>query len=311
MTRNIRHSLESMLGALPWGALAMVMACAVLASCIREELPPCPPMHVDIVVKDKNYFNAAATEGLEPVRPENLPFKDYVGTLYYRLDNAETGELVIEQTNFEVSGDGTAYGVTFPESLPFGRYILTVWGNMHSERPLAEDATYTEVTENNAAENDIYVTVDTLDYTMTAANFTAELERTKGKLIVMAENLPAHVDFSTKDIDNIYRYVGRGLRYAGVTEFHTDTEWPEPQNMTTDMLLCPSTGHEETTLDVKFFDAAAQTKAAEPEDVKLTMSRNVVTVVRFVYQEGTPGDGFAIYVLVNDNWEQIHSMEID
>ena len=59
------------------------------------------------------------------------------------------------------------------------------------------------------------------------------------------------------------------------------------------------------------FDAAAQTKAAEPEDVKLTMSRNVVTVVRFVYQEGTPGDGFAIYVLVNDNWEQIHSMEID
>ena len=39
MTRNIRHSLESMLGALPKGALAMVMACAVLASCIREELP--------------------------------------------------------------------------------------------------------------------------------------------------------------------------------------------------------------------------------------------------------------------------------
>ena len=221
--------------------LVILAAAATLlcSSCIREELPPCPPLQVDVVVKDKNYFNAAATDGIEPVRPENLPFREYVSTVYYRLDDAETGEMVLEQTNTVVAGDADTYAITFPESLPFGRYILTVWGNMQSPRPLADDALYTEVTQYHAAENDIYTTVDTLDYDVYDARFTAELERAKGKLIVMAENMPEDVDFSTKDIDAIYQYIGRGLRYGGETEFHTDTLWDRTVDFATGMLLCP------------------------------------------------------------------------
>lgn len=295
--------------------LVALAALLTASSCIREELPPCPPLHVDIVVKDKNYFNAAATDGLEPVRPEDLPFRDYVATLYYRLDDAETGEQVIERTNFAVTGDAQTYGLTLPESLPFGKYILTVWGNMHSERPLADDALYTEVTQSNAAENDIYVTVDTLDYTISRYAFTAELERAKGKLVVMAENMPQDVDFSTKDLDGIYRYIGRGLKYGGETAFHTDTLWTRPVEFSTGMLLCPSTGHEATTLDVNFYRTAAgaQQQPLAPDDVQITMSRNEVTMVRYVYDDkgSGGGDGFTIYIFVNGNWEEVHKMEID
>lgn len=298
-------------------AVVAAFAALLFASCIKDELPPCPPLQVDVVVKDKNYFNAAATDGLEPVRPENLPFREYVGTIYYRLDDAETGEMVYEQTNTAVAGDGEAYTVTFPESLPFGRYILTVWGNMHSPRPLSDDALYTEVTQYQAAENDIYATVDTLVYSYSAARYTSELERTKGKLIVIAENMPASIDFSTKDIDAIYQYVGRGLRYGGETEFHTDTLWNRAGEFSTDMLLCPSTGFEESTLDVNFYNSAAGEgqQPLEPHDVQITMARNVVTVVRYVYEGGSGpgpgGDDFTIYVLVNDNWEVIHRMELE
>ena len=297
--------------------LVILAAAATLlcSSCIREELPPCPPLQVDVVVKDKNYFNAAATDGIEPVRPENLPFREYVSTVYYRLDDAETGEMVLEQTNTVVAGDADTYAITFPESLPFGRYILTVWGNMHSPRPLADDALYTEVTQYHAAENDIYTTVDTLDYDVYDARFTAELERAKGKLIVMAENMPEDVDFSTKDIDAIYQYIGRGLRYGGETEFHTDTLWDRTVDFSTGMLLCPSTGHDATTLDVNFYRTAAgaQQQPLEPEDINITMSRNEVTIVRYVYDDGKPGDDdlFNIFILVDDNWEEVHSMVID
>lgn len=292
-----------------------------LTSCIREDLPDCPPLHVDVAVKDKNYFNAAATGGLEPVRPENLSFGSYVGTLYYRLDDAATGRNVVERTRFSTAGaDGATYGIDFPADLPFGRYVLTVWGNMQSDRPLADNAAYTEVTAAHAADNDIYVTVDTLDYTYDTASYTAHLERTKGKLIVVAEGLPEGVDYSTKDLDNIYRYVGRSLRYAGTTDFHTELAWSEPHNAQSAMLLCPSTGHEQTTLDVKFFqtgqtDAPARQTgtlpepAAEPAAVRLTLSRNEVTVVRYVYQPAETR--FDIFVLINDNWEQIHHMEVE
>ncbi len=283
-----------------------------VTSCgIREDLPPCPPMQIDIVVKDKNYFNAIATDGIEPVRDENLPFREYVSTLYYRLDNAETGEMVWEQTNFAVTGDDKVYSVTMPESLPFGKYTLTVWGNMQSDRPLSEDANYTEVTQNHAAENDIYVTTLNIDYNINNANFRAELERAKGKLIVMAENMPEDIDFSTKDMDGIYRYIGRGLNYAGETEFHTETEWSQPVEFSTDMLLCPSTGHEATTLDVNFYSTAEGDgqEPLQPEDIGITMSRNEVTMVRYVYQPKQ--DEFEIYVFVNDNWEKVHQMEIE
>ena len=37
------------------------------------------------------------------------------------------------------------------------------------------------------------------------------------------------------------------------------------------------------------------------------MSRNEVTIVRYVYYDGS----FTIYVFVDDSWEKMHEMEIE
>lgn len=33
------------------------IVCATATACIRQTLPPCPPLSITLTVKDKNYFN--------------------------------------------------------------------------------------------------------------------------------------------------------------------------------------------------------------------------------------------------------------
>ena len=70
--------------------LGLVMALG-LGACVREKLPDCPPMQVTLTVKDKNYFNIddAVKLGLAERKADDLPFRDYIHTLYYVVHDAE------------------------------------------------------------------------------------------------------------------------------------------------------------------------------------------------------------------------------
>lgn len=339
--------------------MALSGLCLLCGGCVRDDIPPCPPMQVVIEVTDKNYFNIDEVEhqGLATRVDENLPFREYVSTLFYALYNAETGELVEKRSTFQVGGDEKEYSLTFPDALPYGRYALVVWGNLQSDEPLEDDPTTVELEKYNASENDIYVVSDTLDYAYGNESFRVGLERAKGKLIVQAVNLPAFVDFSTKLIDHVYSYVTHDFNYGKETEVHTETFWKQPNDIVTETLLCPSTDLDESKLSVSFYDYSTvesqRSRAARlltPEDVQITMGRNELTVVKYVYlrewedpddpdepdnpddpdEPDDPDDGdddepggdtpggdepddgkFFIYVLVNDNWESQHKMEIE
>ena len=56
------------------------MSVLAFASCIRDEIEPCPPLQVRIAVKDKNYFNIneVVRLGYAEKLAEDLPFRDYV-----------------------------------------------------------------------------------------------------------------------------------------------------------------------------------------------------------------------------------------
>lgn len=73
-------------------------------SCVRDKVQPCPPLQVNIEVKDKNYSNVDKV-ALEEKLPEDLAFCKYIPTLYYMLRNAATGKVVEEQGVFKVDGD--------------------------------------------------------------------------------------------------------------------------------------------------------------------------------------------------------------
>lgn len=207
--------------------IVYVLSLIMLSSCIRDEILPCPPLQVNISVKDKNYFNieSAVKWGYDVKKDETLPFKDYVSTLYYRLDRLETGEMMVEQKLFTVTSGDKEVGVTFPEDIPFGTYVMTTWGNMQSEVPLGDDATSSDLHLYNAQGNDIYLSSDTFVYDEDQYLYTVELERVKGKLLIKAENLPDEIRFSTKDITNVYAYVKADFSYSREALVHTDTLW--------------------------------------------------------------------------------------
>lgn len=110
------------------GGLAMALLCG----CIRDELEPCPPLRLSLEVADKNYVNSAAAArlGYEEERPEDLPFREYVSDLAYRVSDLETGRVVAERALSPVEGDAGSVEVPLPADLPYGSYVLTAWGNL-------------------------------------------------------------------------------------------------------------------------------------------------------------------------------------
>lgn len=300
-----------------------VAVCLLWSSCIRDSIPPCPPLQVTLTVKDKNYFNIddAVKLGLMERKAENLPFCDYVSTLYYIVHDAE-GKVVAEQKNALVDNDNQTQLITLPESLPYGKYTLTVWGNMKSDEPLGEDATTAEMEAVGAAANDIYLASATFDYRYGNEEHLLAMERTKGDLLIKAEGIPDNIDFSTKDIQDIYNFVDNGFQYSTLTDIHTELDWQEIRSeIKSETLMCPSPSYEGSTLSVMFIDksaAGSQGRAAyyptlEPQDINITMGRNEITILKYVYvDEGGSGEGdFEIYLRVNDNWELLHGMELD
>lgn len=275
---------------------------------------------------------------------------------------------MVEQKLFTVTSGDKEIGVTFPEEIPFGTYVMTTWGNMRSEVPLGDDATSSDLHLYNAQGNDIYLSSDTFIYDENRYLYTIELERVKGKLLVKAENLPDEIRFSTKDITNVYAYVKADFSYSRDALVHTDTLWQKPNEILTGTLLCPSTDIDNSTLSINFYEVFFDELRAgrnrlwiAPEDINISMKRNTLTILRFIYESGggevpvdpeepdpdpdpedpdpenpdpdpedpdpenpnpkpdpedpdPDGNGnskFKIYVLVNDNWEILHSMEIE
>ena len=112
--------------------------------------------------------------------------------------------MVAERRNIAVDNDDKAQTITMPASLPYGKYTITVWGNMDNEESLGDGSTDADMEASGTATNDIYLASGTFDYRYGNEAHTIGLERTKGNLLIKAEGLPDNIDFSTKNIDGVY-----------------------------------------------------------------------------------------------------------
>lgn len=287
----------------------LLLPVILFSSCIRNEIDPCPALHVTITVKDKNYFNVDKVT-LEERKNENLDFREYVPTLYYLLRDAVTGEVVEEQGVFDVTGDGGTFPVTFCDCIPHGKYVLTVWGGLKDNAPLGDDPLTAILHMEGNEGDDFYLTNDTLIYDAWNYDYTVGMERTKGKLIVQVENLPEKVAYSDKTVDGLYFHLDCNFNYSNSTKVYTRAELKtEPEVATvTKTLLSPSLQENSSVLRANFYDHPDRSvPVLTPKAVNITMKRNELTVLKYVYE----GGDFLIYLLVNDNWEMLHGMEID
>lgn len=127
-------------------AAAGLLLCALLLAfsggCIRETLPECPPLQITLTVKGRNYFNIddAVKLGMMERVADDFPFRRYVHSLYYVVYD-EAGRIVAEQRNIRIRNDDATQPIVLPASLPYGRYTLTVWGNMDDEGSLGAGST--------------------------------------------------------------------------------------------------------------------------------------------------------------------------
>lgn len=282
------------------------------SSCIKDEdLRPCPPLMVTIEVKDKNYFNIGAVES-EQRRDENLPFKAYVPTLYYRLqriDDDGTATLMTEHRLAEVEGDERSIEVVFPDAYPHGKYVMTTWGGLHDMAALDEKREQVTFHPQNRGGDDIYMSHDTLIYDAYRHDYSVELERTKGKLIVEGKDLPLEIHYATKQIASVARHMDLAFRYWEPTFLHEENDWEGQQHVVFKTLASPSLTEHGTQVTIRCYDSPQHDVALlSPPPVKLSIERNRLSAIRYVY-EGQ--DRFKVYVLVNDNWELIHDMDIE
>ena len=98
---------------------------------ILYKMVTCP-----IDVKDKNYFNINTISrlGLMEAKAENLPFREYVHSLYYEVTD-EKGNIVARQTTAAVDNDNAEQTLRLDTELPYGKYKVSVWGNLNSDFP--------------------------------------------------------------------------------------------------------------------------------------------------------------------------------
>lgn len=292
------------------GWLLLLLSAPLLASCIRDQLDDCPPLRVEIGVKDKNYFNVDKVD-MEEQLSDSLAFRQYVPTLFYMLRDAATGDVVEEQGVFPVEGDGKTVPVDFCPCLPHGRYILTVWGGLDDLSQLSPDHLSLELHRDRQQGGDVYLVSDTLLYDAYNYDYRVELERTKGKLIVQAEDMPGSYNLVYIDVDGLDGKVNSNFKYSGETDVYDKVSIPLKPNVSTSTLLAPSVKENGSVLDVDFTHSTPSSNDMElsPDDVRITMRRNMITVLRYVWDADK--NGFTVYMLVNDNWEQVHGMEID
>lgn len=290
--------------------LLLLLSVPLLASCIRDQLDDCPPLRVEIGVKDKNYFNVDKVD-MEEQRSDSLAFRQYVPTLFYMLRDAATGDVVEEQGVFPVEGDGKTVPVDFCPCLPHGKYILTVWGGLDDLSQLSPDHLSLELHRDRQQGGDVYLVSDTLLYDAYNYDYRVELERTKGKLIVQAEDMPGSYNLVYIDVDGLDGKVNSNFKYSGETDVRDKVSIPLKPKVSTSTLLAPSVSENSSVLDVDFTHSNPSSNDMElsPDDVRITMRRNMITVLRYVWDEQKKH--FMVYMLVDDNWEQVHGMEID
>lgn len=287
--------------------LATMMA---MPSCIRVEYEPCPPLAVDIVVKDKNYYNVNKVD-LEDALPEDLPFRNYVSNLTYALVDIHTGDTMAWEPLFDVPADVRDFHIDFCDCIPYGTYVLTVWGGLTDDEPLRQWGDSLDLHPDGIVGGDPYLTRDTLVYDYRHSNHTVEMERIKGKLIVETEHLPATAVNSTNTISHLRNRVAPDFRYGGDITLTRQADWSAPgEYKVWKNILAPSIADKLSVLDLDFCDADGNLLTPIlPKDVNITMNRNALTVLRYIWV--VEQNEWIIYMLVNDNWEVVHGMIVD
>lgn len=291
--------------------LITILTALSSVSCIRDEIEPCPDLKVTLSVKDKNFANVDQVE-LEEARPEDLPFRNYISNLHWSLRDRRTGRIVDESPMISVDSDGETVELNISSKVPHGQYRLTVWGELHEPNALTEAKDRLEFHPGNGEGDDVYMASIDIDYDAWNYEFTAAMERTKGKLIIEKLNLPEEMNESVKTVNNLYGSVDHQFNYSGVTTVRKQASMEPAPQIVSRTLLSPTIDGMHSMLHTVFRTASRAGEAEGtlvPKDVEIRMKRNELTVVRYIWDPERKD--FNIFILIDAGWKEIVNLEVE
>lgn len=275
-------------------------------SCVKEQhRDKCLPEYsIALDVMDKNYSNIGDIVGLLP-KDEQLPFKEYVADISYRLINPATGEVVTTVTGQKVEGGNLLETIYFP-GLPSGRYIFSAFGNLSLAPEVRDGKLVAQLHPDNQEGGDTYVAYDTIDFSGSMTGKKVELQRTKGYLFLQMEGVPDSVARIDVFVDGVYREVDQNLNYGvetSVTKSFIGNVNPSSLLLAT---LSPTVTGKESTLRVAFYKAGETTPFMYLPDIRMVVKRNEVSAFKISYQ---PQGGVEIWMSVEGAWVKLHDMD--
>lgn len=285
--------------------LILLLTAASVSSCVYEDLQECPPLRITVDILDRNYFNVDEV-ALEARVPDTLPLTSYFTTIQWTLRDAATGEIVDESGIIPLTGTPDCFTPDIDDDLPFGDYVFTVWAGMRSLGPLNDDNSEIAFHPDNGEGRDVFLTNDTIEYSYEQPEHLVLLERTKGKLIIESVNLPEEINSSIKVVTGLYGTDDREFNYSGETVLDKEIYFEQSGRLVTKTVVAPSIDEESSTISMTY-NGPGMTLV--PKDVDLTIHRNELTVLRYVWVP--EDDDFEIFKLVNDRWESVNRMELD
>ena len=114
------------------------------------------------------------------------------------------------------------------------------------------------------------------------------------------------------EVSDLYGIVNPSFQYSEETSVFQKSKIKAGAKTKTSIFLAPSFQKEESVVDVNFYKNSGEggnSSVLSPDDVEVSMERNKITVLRYVYD--SKRNRFTIYMKVNDNWEEIHGMILD
>lgn len=277
--------------------LIVMIILVSVSSCIKDEPSECPPEYtIRISVKDKNYFNITQVTQLQPM-DENLPLNNYIGTLYYSLRDLSTGNIYMESQMISLTGSDKYYTIDL-KNIPHGHYELDVWGNLDSNSNIGILHT------NNSESTDLYLGSAELNITSEYQDDNVELERAKGKLLLLCTNFPEEITTVKQEINNLYQSVGSKKEYSGNT-YVTKTV---PSNTLLETSLAPTIDQSNSTLKLTFMTNNSPVDDLVIPDIDLKVKRNEISVVSVNYND-IVGE-WEISTLIDNQWTLIHQFKI-
>lgn len=281
-----------------------ILSALSTASCVKESLPECPyQFDTQVFVKDKNYANTGI-EGVDPIS-EDLPFKEYVSNIRYTLLHMSTGEVITSPTTSHITGDEMEVSLNI-DQVPDGEYTFTVWGNIDEYN---NPATPHILHYNNEEGTDLY-SITTQMSVIGGINQTKRvgLERAKGKLLVIFNNLPESVVRIDEEISSIYASIDEKGAYSGST-YVTKTFLKENQSLgRISTFLSPTIEGERSVLSLDFYTSADGTPAASIPGIETIINKNETTVLVINYN--SLQRQIEVWDLIDGEWTLIIKLDV-